>query len=128
MAWSYDMTRDITPSPGASTTNRLPGMDPGEFEFEEGGVLGGYSGEGAFEEEESPFEAGKPEVVRATVTSNVFGASMDKARFLTEYRDAMDPSGEHAGHYEQDFSRLYDLLFQFQQPSAAQIEEFVRIL
>lgn len=126
MAWSDDTARDAIPVP---TTNNLPGIDPGEFEFEETGtVLSGHAGEWAPGGEESQFEAGKPEVAHATTASNMPGASMDKARFLATYRDAMDPMSEHVDRYEQDFSRLYDLLFQLQRPSTAQIEEFVHIL
>jgi hypothetical protein len=129
MAWSDNMTGNITPSPSASATDRLPSIDPGEFEFEEtGAVLSGYTDEWKLGGEESPFEAGKPEIDRANATSNVPGTSMGKARFLAAYRDMLDPRGEHAAHFDQDFSRLYDLIYQPQQPSTALIEEFVHLL
>jgi pimeloyl-ACP methyl ester carboxylesterase len=51
-----------------------------------------------------------------------------RAKFIAEYRPVIDPNHLYGRSFSHDFGRLYDLMYQSQSPSPAEIAEFVKIL
>jgi hypothetical protein len=126
MAWSGDIAKSRAPLWVSPVANPGDSLDRGEFELGYDKVeMSGTSGEFELGASDITLEMGRLEALSAV---NLSGEMAGKARFVEEYRAAMDPRGEHSSWYNQDFARLYELLFQSQQPDNVQIEEFVQIL
>jgi len=118
LAWASgnaNIARQVPPPISPMVHN----MEPGEFELDT-----------------VPFERDNAEHGLGDVnevTSSMFSLPIafkprGQARFIEAYRAAMDPRGEHGQHYDQDFARLYEVMWQTQRPTPSQIEEFVQIL
>ena len=126
LAWSSDITANAAPFRVSPIATPEDSLDINEMEF-------GYD-EIETSVAPSKFELGASKVslemghLETLSTDNVSSETAGKAHFVEEYRAAMDPRSEHISQYNQDFARLYELLFQTQQPDNAQIEEFVQIL
>jgi len=126
MAWSGDIAREAASLQDYSSAIPRDSIYPGEFELGEDEIeTSGIPSEFELGASEATFEMGRLETLP---TVNISDEMAGKARFVEGYRAAMDPRGEHISQYGQDFARLYELLFQPQQPDTAQIEEFVQIL
>lgn len=101
-AWVGDIAK-LAPKKEAISTGPATGGGEGEFE------IGGDS------------ELAAPPPV----------ASADRrarAKFIADYRPVIDPQRIYGRRFALDFGRLYDLMYQPQSPSEAEIAEFVKIL
>jgi pimeloyl-ACP methyl ester carboxylesterase len=76
---------------------------------------------------EGEFEIGgnaEPEAAAPVSSAN----RRARAKFIADYRPVIDPQHIYGRRFAHDFGRLYDLMYQPQSPSQADIAEFVKIL
>ena len=128
MAWVDLPTNEtalLTSSPGEY---RAFDIDPSEFEMDVDEITM-YEEQGRLEvaQAEMSLETGGNASDITTASESSIDAE-DKAQFVEVYRAAMDPRGEHAGSFDQDFARIYEIVFQSPQATSVQVEEFIRIL
>ncbi len=108
-AWVGDIAKEAAKKLPPATN----GGGTGEFEGERGG--------GEFEMGGDPKTAPPPAPV-ATVDRAA------QARFVADYRAVFDTENIYGRRFSRDFGRLYQLMYQPQPPTQAEITEFVKIL